>query len=398
MPYRDIKSKECSRGSITVEASISMVIFTFAIVSMLSIINICRLQSHIGNALNRTALEISQYSYFYYASGLYSAESSVKGSVPGDGLYPEKVLDTKDLVRYAASLLSFGSNDNALSGSLSGSAQKLLGAGISQGMEAVESALIAAPITKLMFQDNLGCSGEEADTFLRSMGIPDGLNGLDFSLSSFFPAEAPCDICLAVCYRVRIPFFGGVSVTVLQRSETGAWLGGDESKYNLFDAANNGGKSGNISGTSIWKMTAFERGLRFKEIFSNSHPSSSDVEGMRGVICYDAAARTYYNCVSINTFSESYNSGGNTGGFNEAAACEHTLRKVKVTAAEVFEHSEEGISSSIEYTVFIPEDAADAVAARIREYLEGKSASIEKEYPSVNLVFRIEKAGGKANE
>jgi len=398
MLYRDIKSRECSGGSITVEASISMVIFTFAIVSLLSIINICRLQSHIGNALNRTALEISQYSYFYHASGLYSAASSMKGSVLGNGNSPEDMPDAADLVRYAASLLSFDGNDNASPGSLSGSVQRLLGAGISQGMEAVESALIAAPITKLMFQDHLGCFGEGTDAFLKSMGIPDGLNGLDFSLSAFFPAQAPCDICLAVCYRVKIPFFGGISVTVLQRSETGAWLGGDESKYNLFDAANNSDSSDNISGTSIWKMSAFERGLWFRETFSDFHPSSSDIEGMRGVICYDATARTYYNCVSINTFSESYNSGGITGGFNEAAACEHTLRKVKVTAAEVSRHTADGISSNVEYTVYIPEDATDAVTARIREYLEGKSVSIEKEYPSVNLVFRIEKAGGKANE
>jgi len=371
-----------------------MVLFTLAIVSLLSIINICRLQSHIGNALNRTALSISEYSYFYYVSGVYSAASSIKSSAAGDGFSQDKIPDMGDLLGYAAGLLGNDGNDAAQAGSISEAVQKLLESGLSQGLETAESALIAAPITRLMFKENFGAAGEDADAFLRSMGVSDGLDGLDFSLSAFFPAESPCDIWLSVCYRVKIPFLGGLRITVLQNSRTGAWLGGDESRYNLIDGTSGGNNPENTTEASLWKMPAFERGLRFREAFSSSQSFLSEVEGMRGVIGYDAASDTYYNCVSINTFSESYNSGG----FNEAAACEHTLRKIKITVSEVSARSEEGARSNIEYTVFIPEDASDAVAAEIRKYLEEKSVPIEEDYPSVNLIFRIVKAGGKANE
>ena len=63
----DWKSED---GAIIVEATISLSTFMFFIVTLLTIVNICYVQSKMGIAINETAKEISQYSYLYGISGL----------------------------------------------------------------------------------------------------------------------------------------------------------------------------------------------------------------------------------------------------------------------------------------------------------------------------------------
>lgn len=64
MLIRKLKSES---GSVTVEATISLSAFMFAIVTILTIINICIVQARVSYAINTTAKEISQYSYLYGA-------------------------------------------------------------------------------------------------------------------------------------------------------------------------------------------------------------------------------------------------------------------------------------------------------------------------------------------
>jgi hypothetical protein len=380
-------------GSITVEASVSMLAFILALVSLLWIINVCRLRSRVGNALNRTVLELSQYSYFYYASGLYSAISSLKGATVTGDSSPADVPDARELIRYAALLHGMDGDDETPSYTVSDPLRMLGAAVLGESIETAGSALVAAPVAKAMFGARLCTAENDADAYLKSMGVADGLDGLDFGLSSFFPAEAPRDICLAVLYEVKVPFLPVLSVSILQYSQTGAWLGGDETVSGPGGFAGHSVDREIMPGTSIWKLPAFKRGLVFREDFLRSRPASPDPGDMRGVIAYDAGSDTYYNCVSINTFSESYN----TEGFNEAAACEHALRKVKLTAGEVAGRAGTGAMPVIEYTVFIPEDAPDAVADAVRSYLEDKAAMIANDHAPVSLVIKIVKAGGNAN-
>jgi len=75
------------------------------------------------------------------------------------------------------------------------------------------------------------------------------------------------------------------------------------------------------------------------------------------VIGYDPSTCTYHNCVSINTFSESYNDDG----FQAAKACEHSIRKLRLTISELGDRLDEGERAYVSYTVIIPEDASDEV-------------------------------------
>lgn len=52
------------RGVIVIEATISLTAFMFALVMIMSMINICIVQARVSNAINLTAKELSQYSYY----------------------------------------------------------------------------------------------------------------------------------------------------------------------------------------------------------------------------------------------------------------------------------------------------------------------------------------------
>ena len=61
-------------GAIIIEATLSLSFFMFFIVTVLTIVNICYVQSKMSIAINETAKEISQYSYLY---GLTAVEDRI---------------------------------------------------------------------------------------------------------------------------------------------------------------------------------------------------------------------------------------------------------------------------------------------------------------------------------
>ena len=80
MRYRDIVNRggefvfrKVERGSVTVEATISLTAFLFFFLMIYCMIDVCIMQAKISFALNNSAKEISQYSYLYggYARAWY---------------------------------------------------------------------------------------------------------------------------------------------------------------------------------------------------------------------------------------------------------------------------------------------------------------------------------------
>ncbi|MEE1256460.1 MAG: hypothetical protein UHN47_08120 [Lachnospiraceae bacterium] len=51
------------KGAVVIEATLSLSLFMFMIIMLLSMVNLCTAQAKIGMALNTTAKEISQYTY-----------------------------------------------------------------------------------------------------------------------------------------------------------------------------------------------------------------------------------------------------------------------------------------------------------------------------------------------
>ena len=64
-------------GVVTVEATISLTAFMFAIVTILTIVNIALVQTKVAVAINTTARELSQYSYLYSLTGFNKSEAEL---------------------------------------------------------------------------------------------------------------------------------------------------------------------------------------------------------------------------------------------------------------------------------------------------------------------------------
>lgn len=231
-------------GSITVEATISLTAFMFAIVTILTIVNICIVQARISYALNSTAKEISQYSYLYSLTGLNDAQ---KAAYDNGKQSTEKVVsvlsDVNEVYNEIQNLQAIGETkvsvnniDSILSAwdSAAGSAEKIENAGsslentlsdiasdpknlmfglvkmaASETMDLAKSRLIAAPLAKVMMKKHLvNEKGGDVNAYLKFLRVVPGasgsyLDGLDFSQSHLFP-NGSNSIKINVSYDVKL--------------------------------------------------------------------------------------------------------------------------------------------------------------------------------------------------
>lgn len=274
------KGKE-NRASITVEAATSLLLFTFVMLFLLSFIDISRAQAKIQNAVDKAALEISEYMYLYQAFGLYnldaamnsagsSAEDALDNMVSSadDGILGVETIfsslqDTVDsvkkgdrltkdeLVKKYREISGEGSNitasyeaiKNEFSGIKDdpiGFAKSLGAMGVSFGMDKLKSFVIGSVLAKNMTVKYIGAYYSEdekdkdpdyekiADARLKSWGIEDGIEGLDFRCSNIFSKDSPQDINIVVTYKVNVfKLLGDFTLTYAQSASTQAWLGGD---------------------------------------------------------------------------------------------------------------------------------------------------------------------------
>lgn len=269
------------KGSITIEASVSLVLFTFVMVTLLTFINVGRTQAIIQNALNKSAAEISQYTYLYYLSGLYEFDQevqatlsdpaagaedklngmldSVDGTVSGVEQLFASISKTKSDAEtlnieemkadYDAALTHAGTAKekfDALMGQVGDIADNplsfvkgLAAMGLSCGINWAKAFIIGSVLSKSICTKYLGAyidssnvsqySEEYADQLLKDRGIEEGLDGLNFAYSSIFYKDTPTDINIVVVYDVKVlPLLGDWTVTFAQSASCCAWLGGDE--------------------------------------------------------------------------------------------------------------------------------------------------------------------------
>lgn len=271
------------RGSITIEASVSMVIFTFLMVALLLFIKVARIQTIMGTAVQQTAYEMSQYAYFYKLSGLYdfeenmyeAAEKSETEINTAVSNIDEAILGVEEIY----SLISNGGKqlaENAENGNIEGGISTLQStfAGVQNSagnskaaIQALNSQIesiienpqdmlrsflalltsagtdelksqVAAVMAKQMCLEHLGNSGlrtdagrseqlQAADEYLRSMGVVDGWDGQDFSNSTMFHSNSHSDINIIVTYKIKVItlFNKDYELTFAQSASTRGWIG-----------------------------------------------------------------------------------------------------------------------------------------------------------------------------
>lgn len=232
----DKRMKKCwnrgtdERGAIIIEATLSLSIFLFAIVSLLMIINLCVAQARIGMTINGVAEDISKFSYIYEMTGLRDNqakqfESSQEAETAVLDL--SEAIKTLNFSDMASELNKMASSETILD-----SFWDMLK---NRGTNYV-SSLAMSKVCKEVAKDRLafsysgdGDSEANADAYLKQLGVKNGLSGLDFSESVFCP-NGQDDIVVVVNYEVEAGKLLGIdfSYHFTQCAATKTWKSSTE--------------------------------------------------------------------------------------------------------------------------------------------------------------------------
>lgn len=234
---------EKDNGLYTVEGSITIVIFTALIMMLLSIITIMETEASIQNAINQTAMQLSEYSY------------AVGGEID---ITTSEETTLKEIIQSATR--------EAL--------------GFTAGKALCET------LTKNRINEN------------SISQIEGGFSGIDFSKSNILGDGKT--ITVVAIYEIKVNTFGLVDkrLNICQEAQTAAWL----PYYADLLASSELTQGG--SG-SIWNETNFTRGQYFVREEKGVSPSNA-VKSGQGIDLYYEDSGKVMEVYSLNIFSGSY--------------------------------------------------------------------------------------------
>lgn len=246
----------------------------FAIVMVLTIVNICILQAKISYAINATAKELSQYSYLYSLTGIPTAKGKVASKAQKSYEDNKQIMDDtqqifneieklgntgksfsgnpqeigekwSDIVGSADNIKKSGSSLKNQLSELAKDPKKLIfgiaSMAASDGLDLATSRLVAAPLAHAMVQKHLVSEKDgDVEAYLKHLGVKAKGNGsyldaLDFSQSTIFPKSSN-EIRITVSYYADVLRLLPIDVTFHfnQSAVTHGWLAG-ESSYRTSD-------------------------------------------------------------------------------------------------------------------------------------------------------------------
>lgn len=181
-------------GAIVIEATIALTAFMFLVVTILAMINICLVQTKVGTLTHGVAKDISNYSYLYSMTGVGATEKDIASKAEYSKHSLDEVIHNSSNVYDAVSKTCGLVND----GEFWSSFGNLLKAGaIDQGKGTVING-----VCQKVAEKRLKIQGVDADTYLRRMGITEGVSGLDFTRSEFC-SGGDSDIKIICRYKVH---------------------------------------------------------------------------------------------------------------------------------------------------------------------------------------------------
>ena len=324
--------KRNEKGSFTIEAILALSIFMFAFMAIVSLALVVKLESTVQYAIDQTAKEISQYCYIADRAGAFPKKEGESKEIQNVDAAVQAVFDFSDLTndkvaKYSEkdfTSLSFDEILNEVDDAEAditeiqtaseeiynsfktvmddpqGVVKALAKMMLTSATKRVVSRVIAQPLCKALVPKYM-TTGGDIDTELKQMGIVDGLNGLDFRLSSFLIDDRTINV--VVVYKVKVNGFGifDKDIIVKQTASTAAWVKG----VSLADVA---------KATPKWELPSVERGKLYVEELKKEQ-SSNAVKGGKGIDIYEQSSNTFTSVMSINVFQASYsdyNSGGKT--------------------------------------------------------------------------------------
>ncbi|MEY8338320.1 hypothetical protein AALB16_09900 [Lachnospiraceae bacterium 62-35] len=262
-----MKNKD-QRGSLTMEATIIIVIFIFGYVAISSVVSFIRAQAIIQYSISQAARDISTYCYIISKTGLMgdsaalgeeaasakadadkvigsvvklyqamdSGADSVSGAfdeIPFDGDWQASIDGVGNLqnvtqeefqnITNASNQMMeeaesyFSQPDKILKG--------LLSVAKDEGFKALKSYVIAAPISKALVKGQIDLYGHDSQgrDVLEKLGVVDGVDGLNFMGCTLFNDGKT--ITVSVVYKMKIdyPFIKTKEFMFKQTASTEAW-------------------------------------------------------------------------------------------------------------------------------------------------------------------------------
>lgn len=232
------------KGSLTVEACISLTIFLMVFVTILYIMRIVFAYGIMQHALNQSAKEFSTYSYYYAVSGLADINGQIQSSTAGGvASFNENVsnivnvydsfntlggnikevgadVSTGDLSGAMSSIQSASGDYSDFKNSLGEAAGtiksiandpvaaiKSVGSVFLNGGNEAAKTFLCGEISRSLMAKYISNEGyDTANTRLKNLRIVGGLDGIDFSASKFWTSGSQNEIELVICYTIK-PIF-----------------------------------------------------------------------------------------------------------------------------------------------------------------------------------------------
>ena len=461
------------RGSATIEAIISFTGFLFVIFTILNVVNFCRAQMLISNAIDTATKEITQYSYFYKMSGLQKFSEDISNNAENgktnlndilgtvDGLYSsigtavdnttqhatnvqnaveEGNFNLTEIQNTLAGIKSDGINIETSMNSVMSAfdsvqdnpllyMKSIIAVAGNESLDMLKSHVIAAPLAKSFTAKHFGKTTAEANDFLKGLGVVDGLDGMNFKMSSIFSSDEPEDVHIVVYYRLKIvQIFGWATleVPVCKESVARAWLGGDDVKKVVepmvpatapedteIPGEENGEETqeseNNSGSTDIWALPkrsedgySMVQNIAFNDLMGKTYGFEVDQNspyliGKQGSSAYACMHLTDANSLLFGMDNNSYIA------YNAYYKTIETLKNAEdeynPELDGVHFNCKPGAVKNIVYVVYVPENIPDDVLNDIKAKSENgaenyKAQAKEKMGRDVTINISFVKAGG----
>ena len=209
-------------GAIVIEATLSLTVFMFVLLTVYSMFHICLAQARIGVALNETAKEISQYSYLYSLTDLNSKQANLAAN---GGVAKSTLSDNLSQVDGIYDAFKGLAGTFAEAASSSDNAESFLYYALDAGLDRAKGELTGVLARNLMKKH----FGSNPDKFLEGLGVKGGLSQLSFFKTTVFESGTKDDILLDVRYKVTVVKLLGfdLSLNFEQCAKTKAWTASD---------------------------------------------------------------------------------------------------------------------------------------------------------------------------
>lgn len=256
------------RGSLTVEATIVLVIFIFGYATIVTIGSFIRAQMIIQHGITQAAREFSAYCYLVSKTGIMEDSGRIHGEAGEFKKSTDNVIDTvvklydavdqgtdhivsavqavpqnedledafnsvqdvADVTQEEFNQMVSAANTMVDTGSEYFSDPKAIMKGLGSvakdgALSAAKSYVIAAPISKALVKKQVDLYGKNAKgkDILESLGVVNGINGLNFTGSTLFNDGKTITVQVSYTMKVEYPWFNKFQFHFIQTASTKAW-------------------------------------------------------------------------------------------------------------------------------------------------------------------------------